>query len=102
MDALAVFNSLEAVFWISVGTVVLSKSRSSLHHRRLGTIASVWFVLFGISDVFEVFTGAWWRPLSLLVFKAVCVVALVTFGIVYRRVATAKASSPHPTDESNE
>jgi hypothetical protein len=85
MDALAIFNSLEAVFWMTVGVFVWRKSRFSPSHRRLGWIAANWFVLFGISDVFEVYTGAWWRPLPLLIFKGICVIVLITCGIVYRR-----------------
>ena len=83
MDELAIFNSLEAPFWIVVGVLVFWKSRSSGPNRRLGSIASVWFVLFGLSDVWEVFSGAWWHPWPLLVLKASCVTALVTCGIVY-------------------
>ena len=62
MDELAIFNSLEAAFWMIVGFVVFRKSRLSGLNRRLGAIASVWFVLFGLSDVCEAFSGAWWRP----------------------------------------
>lgn len=88
MDALAVFNSLEALFWMTVGFIVWQKSRDSQQHRRLGRIAANWFVLFGISDVFEVYTGAWWRPLPLLIFKAMCVIVLITCGILYRRTSS--------------
>lgn len=84
MDALAVFNSLEAVFWIVVGLAVWWKSRLSFRYHKIGLVATFWFILFGISDIFEVFTGAWYRPVSLLIFKAICLVALVTCGITYR------------------
>ena len=87
MDALAIFNSFEAVFWISVGSVVWTKSQQTGRHRQLGRIATLWFILFGISDIFEVFSGAWWRPWPLLVLKAACVIALVTCGIVYRQTS---------------
>ena len=83
MDELAIFNSFEAPFWIVIGVVVYWKSRLSGPNRRLGSVASVWFVLFGISDICEVFCGAWWRPWPLFVLKASCVTALVTCGIVY-------------------
>ena len=86
MDALAIFNSFEAVFWMAIGVWVFRKSRFSHERQRLGLIASVWFVLFGISDIFEVFTGAWWRPWSLLLFKATCVTALITCGMISRKM----------------
>jgi hypothetical protein len=89
VDALAVFNSLEAVFWTTIGLVVFRKSRFPDSRQRLGQIASAWFVLFGISDVIEVFTGAWWRPWPLLVLKASGVIALVTCGLIFRRLTAA-------------
>jgi hypothetical protein len=84
MDALAIFNSCEAVFWITIGCVVWRNSRFHAAHQRLGRVTSVWFILFGISDVFEVFSGAWWRMWPLFVLKAACVIALISCGIVYR------------------
>ena len=90
MDALAIFNSFEAAFWIVVGTIVYWNSRLNQRHRKLGIVASIWFVVFGVSDIFEVFSGAWWRPWPLLVLKAVCVIALMTCGVVYRQ-ATIRA-----------
>ena len=85
MDGLAIFNSLEACFWISVAAIVFNKSFRDSRFARLGTITSGWFALFGISDIFEVFTGAWWRPWPLLALKATCVTALVICGTLYRR-----------------
>ena len=85
MDALALFNSVEAVFWITIGMMVWMRTRVSVRFQRLGRKASIWFVLFGISDIFEVFTGAWYRPLSLLLLKAACIVALIACGFAYRK-----------------
>ena len=84
MDILAVLNSLEAVFWMTIGVIVWMNSRTSIQHRKLGRFAAVWFVLFGISDIFEVYSGAWWRPWPLLVLKASCLVMLIACGLVYR------------------
>jgi hypothetical protein len=86
MDALGIFNSCEAVFWIAVGIVVFRRSRS-LPRQRLGTVATIWFVLFGISDIFEVYTGAFWRPWPLLVFKGTCIIGLIVCGLAYRQSA---------------
>lgn len=89
MDGLAIFNCFEAVWWITIGGIVFWKSRARfepplLFGLTLSTITSICFVLFGISDIIEVFTGAWYRPLALLLFKAACIVALVACGITYR------------------
>ena len=64
MDALQIFNSVEAIWWMLVGVFVFVKAQSAVpSRRRLGVASAVWFVLFGVSDVAEVLTGAWWRPL---------------------------------------
>ena len=88
MDALAIFNCVEAVFWMTIGSVVLWRDRGSRPKiamgLRLATIAGLWFILFGISDIFEVYTGAWYRPVSLLIFKATCIAALIACGVTYR------------------
>ena len=88
MDALAIFNSLEAVLWVTIGITVFRRTRGHGRYQRLGLIASIWFILFGVSDVFEVFSGAWWRPWPLLALKVMCVIALIGCGITYRRLRT--------------
>lgn len=91
MDALQIFNSLEAVWWMSVGVVVwLKTERRQSIRRRLGFATAVWFVLFGVSDVIEVFTGAWWRPWWLLVWKVTCLVALTACGMMSLRHRSLK------------
>lgn len=85
MDELAIFNSLEAIFWMTVGVIVFWKSRTIGHEARMGIITAVWFFLFGISDIFEAFTGAWWRPWPLMAMKGTCILALLICGIIYRR-----------------
>ena len=40
-------------------------------------IAAVTFCAFGVSDIVEVETGAWWRPWWLLVWKGLCIVVLL-------------------------
>jgi len=89
MDELAIFNSLEACFWIMMGLVVLWKSRQNASHARLGTHSAFWFILLGVSDIFEVRTGAWWRPWPLLAMKAMCLLALSICGLLYRRGVTS-------------
>jgi hypothetical protein len=46
---------------------------------------AVFLTGFGISDIVEIFTGAWWKPASLLLMKAACLAGLViTGGMIYR------------------
>ena len=77
-----VFNFVESVFWmgLGVGLVVydFKKSKGGVVLKVLGGV----FVLFGVSDIVEVYSGAWWRPWRLLAWKVCCVFAIV-WGILY-------------------
>ena len=77
-----VFNFVESVFWmgLGVGLVVYDfmKSKGGMVLKVLGGV----FVVFGVSDIVEVYSGAWWRPWWLLVWKGSCVFVIV-WGILY-------------------
>ena len=83
-----IVNAGEAVLWSVIGSGFLwravrngkSKSRSRC------LIAAVAFLMFGLSDVIEIRTGAWWRPWWLLLIKAVCLVTLVGLYAEYRQI----------------
>lgn len=60
-------NAVEAGLWIAIGVVFavygvtrIGQDRTALR-RRCGFAFAV-FVAFGLSDVVELHTGAWWRP----------------------------------------
>ena len=69
-------NYVEARLWITIAVLfaILSTRRRGAVRSRCA-IAAVAFLLFGLSDVVEAQTGAWWRPWWLLVWKATCVLA---------------------------
>ena len=71
-------NLGEAALWVALGLCVLVLSRRTRWH--LGLAATL--IAFGISDVVETQTGAWWRPPWLLAWKAAC---LVGFVVLYAR-----------------
>src|SRR5687767_449035 len=73
------FNAVEGAFWILVGIVVFRRNlpQSSARVRKIGAFAAGVFVLFGVSDFIECFTGAWWEPWGLLLLKVSCMLALV-------------------------
>lgn len=80
-------NAVEAAYWVVVGIVVYVRSRRETPAvRTVSSVACGGFVLFGVSDVIEIFTGAWYKPVGLLVFKAVCLTTLVACYAWYRRV----------------
>ena len=85
-------NYVEAALWSIIGTCFL------LHAilKRGGAtsiIASIAFLLFGISDVIETRTGAWWRPWWLLVMKGGCI---AVFAVVLARYAVARRRAAQP------
>jgi hypothetical protein len=79
-------NLIEAAVWTLVAIVLLVRSRQEpVESRRIFLVLAAAFLVFGVTDVIESWTGAWWRPLWLLLLKASCVVVfLLGFGQYYR------------------
>jgi hypothetical protein len=73
-------NLIEAVFWFAVAVFLSMQAlRSHGRIRRIFGLLSGAFLLFGVSDLIEAQTGAWWRPFWLLLLKSGCVVVFL-FG----------------------
>ncbi len=80
-DPEVIGNYIEGVFWTIVGIVLaIAGQRANSAYRGLSIAASGTFVVFGLSDFVEAQTGAWWRPLWLLGWKALCLVVLAGHG----------------------
>lgn len=80
-------NSVEALLWGSIGGIFIwqaIRNRSSIHRNRCW-ITAMAFLAFGLSDVIEITTGAWWRPWWLFATKAACVLVLVVLYIEHVR-----------------
>jgi len=74
------FNYIESALWfvIAIGLIIKSISigrTSSLFS--IVVIAAISFIAFGISDIIEANTGAWWRPTGLLILKACCIFSFI-------------------------
>ena len=82
----ATSNYLEAVLWIVVAAVcaVYAVIRRGVV-RRDCVVAGITFALFGMSDVVEAQTGAWWRPWWLLVWKGLCLLVIAWLLVNYIR-----------------
>jgi hypothetical protein len=84
--AFQISNYIEAALWISIG---IAFAIAALRHtgiaRRHCWIAAVDFILFGISDLVESTTGAWYRPLWLLIWKGLCLLVFAWLLIAYIR-----------------
>jgi hypothetical protein len=76
-DIHSVGNEIEAVLWFVIATVLLVAGNRRPTNRNECWIAAAALIAFGLSDVVEIQTGAWWRPWWLLVWKGGCIVVLV-------------------------
>ena len=88
-------NAFEVVWWIGCGIVVGVKSLQAdpPHHGR-GLLSAVTLVLFGLSDVVELQTGAWWRPWWLAVWKGLCINILIACAIIHFRTRVVRTIAP--------
>jgi hypothetical protein len=98
MSAFEIVNWGEVILWpaIGVGCLVYGLKKGSGADRILWILAPT-FVLFGISDFIELRTGAWWKPLGLLVLKAACISVFVIAAFQrYRKSLKSEASEGAP------
>ena len=94
-DEFRFLNFVEAGLWVVVAVVA-----AAIGARRSGRVRARCFVLaatliaFGLSDVVETTTGAWWRPWWLLCWKAICVAILLALLVEHYRGRRAGRSAP--------
>jgi hypothetical protein len=84
-EELVLFNLFEAGLWFVVAIVLALAWKKAGAPRWPLLAAAFVFVAFGISDLVETQTGAWWKPWWLLVWKAACVHAMLSLFIIHRR-----------------
>jgi len=71
------FNVFEAAIWFTMATWFLYlalRRRSTL--KKAFLVFSVTLYFFGVSDIIETQTGAWYKPFGLFMLKAVCVLCI--------------------------
>lgn len=71
-------NYIEAGLWIvlGIGAAVWSRRIAGAARADLLVLA-LDLVAFGLSDVVEAQTGAWWKPLWLLAWKGICLLVML-------------------------
>jgi hypothetical protein len=80
-------NLIEAAVWFVVSALFTVKMIRVGGRLRLAfLLLTVAFLFFGMSDLIESETGAWWRPPWLLALKAICVASIVFGFTTYYRV----------------
>jgi hypothetical protein len=90
-------NYAEAALWALIGlTFVMYAVRRAEGVRRRCILTALTFLVFSLSDVIEVQSGAWWRPWWLLVLKGTCVAALLAL-LTDHFISRRRQSTPrHP------
>jgi hypothetical protein len=83
LEADQLFNFFEALLWAVVGLVFAWRACKKTKYRGLQIGASVSFLLFGITDLIEMRTGAWYTPWTLFAFKAACVLSFLIHLRIY-------------------
>jgi hypothetical protein len=81
-------NIIEGCLWITIAAIIFLRTASEPDPRkkRIAATTAITLVVFGISDFIESGTGAWYRPVWLLLLKGTCVVVLVGCFVAYGRV----------------
>jgi len=86
-------NLIEAVLWFAVSLVFVGKTVWATGRLRLVfALLAAAFAVFGITDLIESETGAWWRPLWLLALKAMGIIGFVCGFAAYYRITQRNRS----------
>ncbi len=96
---MAFFNGCEAALWLGIAAVFvvnLLSGRVRRPWRRLGWGSAFFLALFGVSDLVEVHTGAWWEPWWLGLWKGGCVAYFFFAALYYMRRNRKNPSSGNP------
>jgi hypothetical protein len=80
-------NRVEAGLWLAIALALTVAGMRRSGPRLDLVAAAIAFALFGMSDLIEATTGAWWRPWWLLVWKGGCVLTLI---VLLRRHAARR------------
>jgi hypothetical protein len=83
-------NYVESCLWAGMGVAALVKRNSVW-----SIFLSASLLAFGISDIFETRTGAWYKPWWMLVWKVLCVISIIVFGVAVWRARNRVRSHPH-------
>ncbi len=80
-------NLLEACLWFTIAfTLLVAAWQATAAFRKLAMTECLAFLAFGVSDLIESTTGAWWHPWWLLLLKATCIATFIYGLWKYRRL----------------
>jgi hypothetical protein len=95
MELDQILNLAEAVLWFAIALILFLRAKRSVPNRMLMRISAAAFFVFGLSDLVEMVTRAWYQPLGLFLLKAVCVMTLIGCLVAYRRTRVSPNRSNH-------
>ena len=81
-------NYVEAGLWIAIALAFAASCVWRGSDKKTCVAAALTFLLFGVSDIVEVQTGAWWRPWWLFAWKAACVLSMICLLVRWLRRRT--------------
>lgn len=90
MSSIDWFNLLEAIFWFAFAPLAFFALRRFSPWRERLLFAAI-VLAFGISDLVEIQTGAWWRPWWLAAWKVS--VAAAGLFIICRIISRSRTST---------
>ncbi|MBN1765482.1 MAG: hypothetical protein JW860_09520 [Sedimentisphaerales bacterium] len=80
------FNLGESILWFIFGLVGWIVAIRFLEYRLLAAVTGVLFIFFGLSDLMEIKTGAWFHPWWLLLWKATCITGFLGMFAWFRKL----------------
>jgi len=99
MDFVDIFNIIEMFFWLVSGTLLIIYSLKKTSRRKIhAAAAGITLIVFGITDIMEIFTGCWWEPWWLLGLNALCIFNLIIIYLTFNPpVSTAVVALTVPS-----
>ncbi len=91
---IAEFNYIESVLWLLISIALcMAAVKNGRRHPdfKVTIVGCIGFLVFSISDVIEAKTGAWWKPLWLLLMKLACIATFVGCYFKYKKVRKGNA-----------
>ena len=83
------FIFYEAILWFIIGIALLVTAffdKTKFIYKQNLIISAFLFFAFGVSDLIEMQTGAWWKPIWLLILKGTCILGFILCFLKYRNI----------------
>lgn len=96
----ATFNFYEAILWFIIAIYLTASAflnKPKKPYQKNLIIVALLFFAFGVSDLIEIQTGAWWKPLGLLILKGGCILGFIfcffRYNTIKKQLDTRSSSS---------